>query len=86
MTTLRWSKSVINARRGARQMRLGVIGREASRHYPEASGHEESFSISSVRAGEQGDEYYVTYPSGSTRRRLLKMHVRRVLPDATPPL
>jgi len=37
----------------------------------------ESFSISSERVGEQGDEYFVIYPAGSARRRLLEMHLRK---------
>ncbi|WP_153114988.1 hypothetical protein [Rhodocyclus tenuis] len=60
-----------------RQMRLGLIGREAYEEELRSLELTESGSISSVRAGEQGEEYYVTYPSGSTRRRFLDIHVRK---------
>ncbi len=60
-----------------RQMRLGLIGREVYEKALRSLELTESGSISPTRAGEQGDEYYVTYPAGSTRRRLLEMHLRK---------
>lgn len=60
-----------------RQMRLGIIGRENYEAALRALELTESFSISSVRVGEHGDEYYVTYPTGSTRRCLLELHLRK---------
>lgn len=60
-----------------RNMRLGSVGREEYDTALRTLELSESFSISSVRAGEQGDDYYVIYPTGSNRRRLLEMHLRK---------
>ncbi len=60
-----------------RKMRLGVVERAAYESALRNLELSESFSISSERVGEQGDEYYVFYPAGSARRRLLEMHLRK---------
>ena len=40
-------------------------------------GLELSYSISSSRAGEQGDEYFVTYPPGGVKKRMLEFHLKK---------
>jgi hypothetical protein len=34
-------------------------------------------SISISRAGEQGDEYYIAYPTGGLQNRMLELHLKK---------
>ncbi|MFV1978866.1 MAG: hypothetical protein ACC649_05895 [Myxococcota bacterium] len=61
-----------------RDMRLGYgDAREAFEARSRELGLKLGTSISDNRAGEQGEEYFVTYPIGSQRREFLEYHLKK---------
>jgi hypothetical protein len=61
-----------------RSTQLGEIGSgEAWEKTCESLGVRCSKAISETRAGEQGEEYFVKYPPGTVRNRLLEWHLRK---------
>ena len=65
-----------------RNMRMASVERAPEAHGRcttklEELGLELSQSISSSRAGEQGDEYFVIYPPGSEKKRMLESHLKK---------
>lgn len=51
--------------------------KEAFESKLQTHGLEMAPSISSSRAGEQGDEYFVAYPIGSQQKRMLDLHLKK---------
>lgn len=61
-----------------RNMRLGTLGaRESWEEGLKRLELQFSGSITKERAGEQGETYFVRYPTGTNQRRLLDLHLRK---------
>jgi len=61
-----------------RDMRMGVVdGNEAFDQGRRKLGLRFGGSIDKARAGQQGDEYFIKYPTHSERRRFLEFHLRK---------
>jgi len=58
-----------------RNMRIGHSDDSAFKRKLAEYGLEHSGSIAPLRAGEEGDTYYVNYPPGSTQKEFLKFHL-----------
>ena len=60
-----------------RDMRLGTLSQSNYREALERLGLEDRASITKSRAGEEGDAYFIRYPTPSSSRQFLHSHLRK---------